>query len=154
MRNSEIETANRARRTSLPTAAPKEPKSMQQQQLPKHRAYNPTEDHIARLLLTFTDAQYDYGAMGETDTTRKRQAAKFLRDSAENALTYLRLSRPDHYMIPNLRRAFEMAQAKCIGLNGGRKRPFEMSDDEYFRRNKRNLEKRDQRSGRADCYRP
>lgn len=120
---------------------------------PKDRCVKP-DDHIARLLLTFTNAQYDYGAAGENDTARKRQATKFLRDSAENALAYLRVSEPDHYMIPTLQRAFDMAQAKCIGLNGGRKRPFEMSDEEYYRRTKRNQERREYRIGRADCYRP
>lgn len=139
----------KGRRASLPIVS----KDATHAQNAKERSAKP-DDHIARLLLTFTNAQYDYTSAGETDTVRKRQATKFLRDSAENALTYLRVSQPDHYMIPTLQRAFDMAQAKCIGLSGGRKRPFEMSDEEYYRRTKRNQEKREYRIGRADCYRP
>ncbi|KAL1957407.1 hypothetical protein VTO42DRAFT_6087 [Malbranchea cinnamomea] len=132
------------------SGAPKETKFMQEQ---KERNHNP-QDHIERLLLTFTNAQYEYSSTGEGDFARKRQTAKFLRDSAENALAYLQTSHPDHYMIPLLRRTFEMAQAKCIGLNGGRKRPFEMSPEEYYRRPRRHQEAREYRYGRADCYRP
>ena len=118
----------------------------------QQRQPGPDKAHIERLLRTFNDAEYDYHSTGDTDAARKKETVKFLRDSAENALEYLRASQPGHQMIPKLQDTFRMAQAKCIWLNGGRKRPFEMSGREFAKRARKNLEFR--KTARADRYRP
>ena len=102
------------------------------------------------------NAKLDYDVTAETDVVAKSRAVKFLRDTAENALTYLRSWKLDHHMIPELEASFAMAKEKAILLSGGRKRPFEIcdmdgGDDPRFpRRTQRYRRRRIQ----ADCYRP
>jgi hypothetical protein len=57
-------------------------------------------------------------------------AAKFLRDSAENALSYLEaqelLSSSDSELVLELQTVFDFAKSKAIEILGGRKRRFEV----------------------------
>lgn len=57
-------------------------------------------------------------------------AAKFLRDSAENALSYLEahelLSSCDSELVLELQTVFDFAKSKAIEILGGRKRRFEI----------------------------
>ncbi|KAI5284847.1 hypothetical protein KEM55_000889, partial [Ascosphaera atra] len=57
-------------------------------------------------------------------------AAKFLRDTAENTLTYMRscAMHISHPMVPELEANFLMAREKVVELSGGRKRRFEIDD--------------------------
>jgi hypothetical protein len=144
----------RSTRGAGSSSTPRGPKAITTKPAAKHPEVKTDEAHIARLLLTFNEASFEYSNLPDTDAHRKRNAAKFLRDSAENALAYLRTSKPDHYMLPTLKRTFEMAQAKCVWLNGGRKRPFEMNDAEYEQRAKRAMDYQMGVARGADCYRP
>ncbi|KAK2731973.1 hypothetical protein FQN55_004301 [Onygenales sp. PD_40] len=86
------------------------------------------KDCLARSLVTFSSAQREYNSVTDTDVVAKSRAAKFLRDTAENTLNYLRARNMDHYMVPELEAAFQMAKEKAIALSGGRKRPFEIHE--------------------------
>jgi hypothetical protein len=111
---------------------------------------------LARLLVTFANAKLDYDATAEADVVAKSSAVKFLRDTAENALNYLRSWKIDHYMVPELEASFAMAKEKAIVLSGGRKRPFEIGDEgaRSGRRSTKHPQQCRRRRTQADCYRP
>ena len=68
--------------------------------------------------------------LGKADTTAKFHAARFLRDTAENALIYLRARHMgNHPIIPELEKMFDQAKEEAIRLSGGKKRRFEIDED-------------------------
>lgn len=83
-------------------------------------------DFYARLELDYTDVD---------DSSKNADAAKFLRDSAENVLSYLQAQdliaslRADdkcHGLVMELETVFAFAKTKAIDFLGGRKRRFEV----------------------------
>ncbi|OJD21710.1 hypothetical protein ACJ73_06948 [Blastomyces percursus] len=86
------------------------------------------KDSLSRILSTFSNAQREYKVIPDSDVVAKSRAAKFLRDTAENALNYLHARKMKHDMVPTLEAAFQMAKEKAIALSGGRKRPFEVNE--------------------------
>ncbi|KLJ09629.1 hypothetical protein EMPG_14955 [Blastomyces silverae] len=86
------------------------------------------KDSLSRILSTFSNAQREYKLIADSDVVAKSRAAKFLRDTAENALNYLHARNMEHAMVPTLEAAFQMAKEKAIALSGGRKRPFEIHE--------------------------
>lgn len=117
---------------------------------------NPSKDLVAAMFKTFRKAQSEYDSVRNTNHQSKYKAAKFLRDSAENTHKYLLENDPGHHMIPLLKGVFNMAQAKTMAMNGGKKRPFEYSEEEdgmgARRRQRQKMRKR--QKIRGDCYRP
>ncbi|OAX79909.1 hypothetical protein ACJ72_05765 [Emergomyces africanus] len=126
-------------------------------------------DGLSRILATFSNAQREYKLISDSDVVAKSRAAKFLRDTAENALNYLHARNMQHDMVPKLQAAFQMAKEKAITLSGGRKRPFEVhevdcrrgqcsaSSPRYTRRSSQSQpQSHAYRSSRprGDCYRP
>ncbi|KKZ65471.1 hypothetical protein EMCG_08703 [[Emmonsia] crescens] len=125
------------------------------------------KDSLSRILATFSNAQREYKLISDSDVVAKSRAAKFLRDTAENALNYLHARKMEHDMVPKLEAAFQMAKEKAITLSGGRKRPFEIyevgcsrrrpssssSSSQYARRSSQSHSYRVSRP-RGDCYRP
>ncbi|PGH10853.1 hypothetical protein AJ79_05213 [Helicocarpus griseus UAMH5409] len=103
------------------------------------------EEALTRLIGLFTTAQKEYREIHKDDLAKQAVAARFLRDTAENALNYLKARNMQHYMIPELEASFQAAREKAIDLSGGRKRPFEVHEDARWGRRSR---------PRADCYRP
>ncbi|ODH21109.1 hypothetical protein ACO22_05704 [Paracoccidioides brasiliensis] len=89
------------------------------------------KDSLSRILATFSNAQQEYKAIPDSDVVAKSRAAKFLRDTAENALTYMHSRQMKHHMAPELEVAFQMAKEKATALSGGRKRRFEVHDHDY-----------------------
>ncbi|OJD14335.1 hypothetical protein AJ78_05300 [Emergomyces pasteurianus Ep9510] len=90
-------------------------------------------DSLTRILATFSNAQREYQLISDSDVVAKSRAAKFLRDTAENALNYLHARNMQHDMVQKLEAAFQMAKEKAIALSGGRKRPFEINEVDYRR---------------------
>ncbi|PGH07010.1 hypothetical protein GX51_02050 [Blastomyces parvus] len=97
---------------------------------PRHsaRELKTIKDSLSRILSTFSNAQREYKLIPDSDVVAKSRAAKFLRDTAENALNYLHARKIEHDMAPTLEAAFQMAKEKAIALSGGRKRPFEIHE--------------------------
>ncbi|EEH06807.1 conserved hypothetical protein [Histoplasma capsulatum G186AR] len=129
------------------------------------------KDSLSRILTTFSNAQREYKLISESDVVAKSRAAKFLRDTAENALNYLHARNMEHDMVPTLEAAFQMAKEKAITLSGGRKRPFEIHEvdcsrvgktaassaasSRYGRRSSQTRSRCARASRRrGDCYRP
>ncbi|EQL36114.1 hypothetical protein BDFG_02366 [Blastomyces dermatitidis ATCC 26199] len=128
-------------------------------------------DSLSRILSTFSNAQREYKLIPDSDVVAKSRAAKFLRDTAENALNYLHARKMEHAMVPTLEAAFQMAKEKAIALSGGRKRPFEIHEADCKREGgkpassmsssasrfaKRRSQPHCYRASRprGDCYRP
>lgn len=92
------------------------------------------DESIERMLSTYMKAKDDYHALGNASRTEKLDAVKFLRDTAENTLNYLRAhGLADHQLVPELQRSFEMAKDTATVLSGGRKRRFEILDEDRGR---------------------
>jgi hypothetical protein len=106
------------------------------------------DDKVARILAIYVKAKDEYYNLDDSQPVQKLQAARFLRDTAENTLNYLHACHcSEHSMIPELAENFEIAKEKATQLSGGRKRRFEIMEtgDQPLQRAKRR---------RADCYRP
>lgn len=139
------------------------------------------EDKLSHILAVYAKAKADYFVIDESDVEKKSRAAKFLRDTAENTLLYIKAQKSDHRLIPELESTHEMAKDKAITLSGGRKRRFEVCDmdnvqgvpkkpkraitkrhyqagNEYYERRSRDFHRGSSYTGggrrRADCYRP
>ncbi|KAL4801113.1 major facilitator superfamily domain-containing protein [Aspergillus venezuelensis] len=81
---------------------------------------------VTRLLEVYQQAKNDYLTTKERDNFDSLDAVRFLRDSAENALRYLRANGPqDHPWVPDLEQTFNIARDKTAQLLGGRKRHFD-----------------------------
>lgn len=107
----------------------------------------PRRDVLPRILETYNTAKNEYMSLfnqsittatitvtdqhtvaGDVMSRKKPDAAKFLRDTAENVLDYLRSRElyASHPMVPELEANFKMAREKVVALSGGRKRRFEV----------------------------
>jgi hypothetical protein len=139
-----------------------------------------SEDKLSHILAVYAKAKADYFTIDESNTEDKSRAAKFLRDTAENTLVYIRAQKADHRLIPELESTREMAKDKAVTLCGGRKRRFEVCEmdgvqgiprnpkraiprdyrcDEYYSGRSRGSYRSGQKymgggRRRADCYRP
>ncbi|EEA28860.1 hypothetical protein TMatcc_002787 [Talaromyces marneffei ATCC 18224] len=90
--------------------------------------------NINRMLHTYFRAKNDFYTRHESNhyqcDPERADAAKFLRDSAENALNYLEaqelLSTCDSDLVLELQTVFSFAKSKAIEILGGRKRRFEI----------------------------
>lgn len=90
--------------------------------------------NINRMLHTYFRAKNDFYTKHESIRflydPKLADAAKFLRDSAENALSYLEaqelLSSCDSDLVLELQTVFDFAKSKAIEILGGRKRRFEV----------------------------
>ncbi|KAK2812956.1 hypothetical protein FQN50_000977 [Emmonsiellopsis sp. PD_5] len=133
-RSKSEEASNPEPSDESPTATPQSRNNTTTRHSPRTMDGTNTNDHqtlkdcLSRSLVTFSSAQREYNSVPDTDVVAKSRAAKFLRDTAENTLNYLRARHMDHYMVPELEAAFQMAKEKAIALSGGRKRPFEIHE--------------------------
>lgn len=90
--------------------------------------------NVNRMLHTYFRAKNDFYTKHESTRSlydpKLADAAKFLRDSAENALSYLEAqelsSSCDSDLLLELRAVFDFAKSKAIEILGGRKRRFEV----------------------------
>jgi len=121
------------------------------------------------MLAIYHRAKEDYHSIKRRDNVEPLHAVRFLRDTAENTILYLRTNGFfDHELIPELERTFDYARDKAAQLSGGRKRHFdddwerERESDRNRNRRKRGMKERSgesgekrSRSGRViDSYRP
>lgn len=90
--------------------------------------------NIHRILHTYFRAKHDFYDRYEGNQHRYdpslAETAKFLRDSAENALSYLEaqnmMSTCPEDLVTELQTVFDFAKSKAIAFLGGRKRRFEV----------------------------
>ncbi|KAL3478591.1 hypothetical protein BJX99DRAFT_256240 [Aspergillus californicus] len=109
---------------------------------------------VVRLLDVYRQAKDDYFSTKERDGVDSLIAVRFLRDSAENTLRYLRTNGLlKHPWVPDLEQTFALARDKTAQILGGRKRHFdEERQRERENKYKRRARKRAHRT--VDSYRP
>jgi len=80
---------------------------------------------MVRLWTVYDKAKKDFFAVAEPSSLQKQEAAKFLRDTAENLLHHLRDKAADQRLLDELNRTFEAAERTAMTLHGGKKRKFD-----------------------------
>ncbi|KAJ5800173.1 uncharacterized protein N7518_002241 [Penicillium psychrosexuale] len=87
--------------------------------------------HIDKLIQVYQKAKADYYILEVTESHRERtNSVRFLRDTAENLLRYLKSVNQDHDLIPEIEGIIRVSQAHANELAGGRKRKFEHVDND------------------------
>ncbi|PKY05480.1 hypothetical protein P168DRAFT_340888 [Aspergillus campestris IBT 28561] len=89
------------------------------------------QTRITRLLSTYQAAKDDYFGSLQKNGMVSMDAARFLRDTAENTLRYLRsngLAEEKGGLVTELEYTFAAARDKATALSGGRKRHFDEGD--------------------------
>ncbi|KAB8233783.1 uncharacterized protein BDW43DRAFT_310792 [Aspergillus alliaceus] len=103
-------------------------------------------DRVGRLLDVYNGAKDEYYKALQTEGYVSIDNARFLRDTAENALRYLQANgMSDHTSVLDLEQIFKTARDKATELTGGRKRHFDEGAERLYRRRKRRT---------VDSYRP
>ncbi|KAJ5265785.1 hypothetical protein N7524_006803 [Penicillium chrysogenum] len=88
-------------------------------------------EHVDKLIQVYQKAKADYYILEVTESHRKRtNSVRFLRDTAENLLRYLKSVDKDHDLIPEIEGIIQVSQAHANQLAGGRKRKFEHMDSD------------------------
>ncbi|KAL3467905.1 major facilitator superfamily domain-containing protein [Aspergillus heterothallicus] len=103
----------------------------------KHSAepdkYGRPDVRVDRLLEVYQQAKEDYFKIKARDGVESLPAVKFLRDSAENTLRYLRSNGLSHHVwVPDLEENFAIARDKAAHLLGGRKRHFDDDQRRHY----------------------
>ncbi|KXG47780.1 uncharacterized protein PGRI_016500 [Penicillium griseofulvum] len=84
-----------------------------------------------KLIRVYQKAKADYYILEVTECHRERtNSVRFLRDTAENLLRYLKAVDKDNDLIPEIEAIIQVSQAHASQLAGGRKRKFEHMDDD------------------------
>lgn len=123
---------------------------------------NEVNERLNRMLAIFYRAKEDYNRVRNCENGHLCDAIRFLRDTTENTIIYLRSNGlSNHTSMAELEETFRYSKEKAVDLSGGRKRHF---DDEYPENavnalpvdRKRHGPKRRRVSRRAmiDSYRP
>jgi hypothetical protein len=87
--------------------------------------------HTEKLIRVYQKAKADYYILEVTECHRERtNSVRFLRDTAENLLRYLKAVDKDNDLIPEIEAIIHVSQAHASQLAGGRKRKFERMNDD------------------------
>lgn len=90
------------------------------------------DEYVRRLLDVYFEAKKDFYNLKDADYLDKAQAARFLRDTAENTLNCFRAhGLMSHRMVPELKRMFQHAKDKATEFLGGKKRRFEIEESQW-----------------------
>lgn len=93
---------------------------------------DPLHDHVDRILTIYHRAKKDYHRTRCSEDVEPLSAIRFLRDTAENTILYLRANGLfDHASLPELEGTFQWSKDKAAELSGGRKRHFDYDDGDY-----------------------
>ena len=93
------------------------------------------EPKLQSMWTVYETARRDYLAALEYDEDRPKtiNTAKFLRDTAENILLYLRNKSADPFMITELEATFNHAKTTVVCLTGGKNRKFDRAEIEKMK---------------------
>lgn len=83
------------------------------------------EPRLAQLWSVYDSARAEYLQVGNRSDEQTLRTAKFLRDTAENIVQYLKNRNADPIMLAELSATFNMAKATVVSLSGGKKRKFD-----------------------------
>jgi hypothetical protein len=87
-----------------------------------------SDPKLARLFTVYDQARSEYNSLIKVADSKTVTAAKFLRDTAENALTYLKEKNVDAEVLNELKETCNMAATAVITLSGGKKRKFDLRE--------------------------
>ncbi|GFF42191.1 hypothetical protein IFM46972_06786 [Aspergillus udagawae] len=94
--------------------------------LKRKRDDGSVQSRVERLLDVFFKARDEHINRRRKETASDLNTVRFVRDSAENALTYLRANNmKGHEAIPDLEKWFAIMRDKATALTGGRARHFD-----------------------------
>lgn len=98
-----------------------------------------TNPGLTRLWDVFEEAKKDYLQSAGDESFETQQAAKFLRDTAENTLDHIGRAaiRIDPRIEAELTQTFETAQRIVMQLSGGKKRKFDRVREDQVKRTRR-----------------
>lgn len=83
-------------------------------------------DRLNRMLAIFYRAKEDYNRVRHCDDGYTFDAVRFLRDTTENSIIYLRTQGlANHASMAELEETFQYSKVKAAELSGGRKRHFD-----------------------------
>lgn len=77
-----------------------------------------TDPKMQRMFLIYDQARTEYSALTNEDATKRITVAKFLRDSAENALSILKDKHVDATVLFELKETFDKAKEAVVTLSG------------------------------------
>lgn len=98
---------------------------------------NPLHDHVDRILTIYHRAKEDYYRTRGIEDVEPLSAIRFLRDTAENTIWYLRTNGLfDHASLPELEETFQWTKNRAAELSGGRKRNFDYDNGGYYGKGK------------------
>lgn len=80
---------------------------------------------MTRLWSIYSQAKKEFHASLNPDGTKQQAAAKFLRDTTENALQYLQGKDVDQRLIHELKATLNLAEDAVTAFHAGKKRKFE-----------------------------
>lgn len=80
---------------------------------------------MERMWTVYGQAKREFFANANPDDTKHQHAAKFLRDTAENALQYLQDKDPDRRLLGELETTLRVAEEAVMAHHGGKKRKFD-----------------------------
>lgn len=91
---------------------------------------SPKEDPITRLMTTYEIACQEYYEVIDFRNDHTLKAAKYLRDTAENAVLYLKgTDMVDHHQLQEFTNTYEQAKHMVEDLTGGKVRKFDEGGD-------------------------
>ena len=86
------------------------------------------EPNLSRLWLLYEKARADFQAVvPDRDAQATAESARFLRDTAENTIQYLKSKDFDPVMMAELRAVYDLAKATAVSASGGKKRKFDLA---------------------------
>jgi len=87
------------------------------------------EPITSRLWNVYANSKKEFAAVNNPHSLEKQDAAKFLRDTAENLLHRLRDISADERLVKEVLETFRIANITATTLHGGRKRKFDGGTD-------------------------
>jgi hypothetical protein len=127
--NSEL-TTSVCRSDRLMTSALKTEASIEQPSIERsYPAAGPDrEPRLTNLWNVYQRAKADYLVVANHQNHTTATAARFLRDTAENILSYLENKTTDPIMMEELNATYRMAKEAAVSLTGGKKRKFDVGE--------------------------
>ena len=86
------------------------------------------EPKLTNLWNVYQRAKADYLVVANDKNHATARAARFLRDTAENILSYLGNKNRDPIMMAELDATYRMAKEAAVSLTGGKKRKFDVGE--------------------------
>jgi hypothetical protein len=113
------------------------------------------ELRVARLWSLYENAKADFQAvLPNKDDQATADSARFLRDTAENTIQYLKTKDFDPVMMAELHAVYDLAKATAVAATGGKKRKFDVVGTDNLNEDSRGFDHAPSNFQRRDRYTP